>query len=76
MIHVSGMGLITFGKQADEKMPMRILDPSFEAGINSDDTAENYPVPPAPQWAGVQASDVSIPTAFGPPCPGLDRSIL
>jgi hypothetical protein len=46
------MAMMTFGKQADEKMQMRILDPSFGAGINSYDTAENYPVPPDPQWSG------------------------
>ena len=46
------MGMMTFGKQADEKMPMRILDQSFGTGINFYDTAENYPVPPDPQWTG------------------------
>ena len=46
------MGTMTFGAQADEKMSHRILDMSFEAGINFFDTAENYPVPPKPEWAG------------------------
>ena len=46
------MGTMTFGSQADEKMAHRILDKSFEAGINFFDTAENYPVPPKPEWAG------------------------
>ncbi len=46
------MGTMTFGAQADEKMSLRILDHSFEAGINFYDTAENYPVPPDPKWAG------------------------
>jgi aryl-alcohol dehydrogenase-like predicted oxidoreductase len=46
------MGTMTFGAQADEKMSLRILDQAFEAGINFFDTAENYPVPPAPKWAG------------------------
>ncbi len=43
---------MTFGAQADEKMSHRILDRSFEAGINFFDTAENYPVPPKTEWAG------------------------
>lgn len=47
------MGTMTFGGQADEKMSHRILDKSFDAGINFFDTAENYPVPPKEEWAGV-----------------------
>jgi aryl-alcohol dehydrogenase-like predicted oxidoreductase len=47
------MGTMTFGSQADEKMAFRILDRSLEAGINFYDTAENYPVPPKEEWAGV-----------------------
>jgi aryl-alcohol dehydrogenase-like predicted oxidoreductase len=47
------MGTMTFGSQADEAMSMRILDRSFEAGINFYDTAENYPVPPKEEWAGL-----------------------
>jgi len=43
---------MTFGSQADEKMSLRILDHSFDAGINFFDTAENYPVPPDTKWAG------------------------
>ena len=46
------MGTMTFGAQADEAMSHRILDMSFDAGINFFDTAENYPVPPKPEWAG------------------------
>ena len=46
------MGTMTFGSQADEKMAHRILDKSFDAGINFFDTAENYPVPPKEEWAG------------------------
>lgn len=46
------MGTMTFGNQADEAMSHRILDMSYEAGINFYDTAENYPVPPKPEWAG------------------------
>ena len=47
------MGTMTFGSQADEKMSHRILDRSFDAGITFYDTAENYPVPPKEEWAGV-----------------------
>ncbi|WP_374572431.1 aldo/keto reductase [Phenylobacterium sp.] len=46
------MGTMTFGSQADEAMAFRILDRSFDAGITFYDTAENYPVPPRPEWAG------------------------
>lgn len=46
------MGTMTFGSQADEKMSLRILDQAFDAGIDFFDTAENYPVPPDPKWAG------------------------
>lgn len=47
------MGTMTFGSQADEAMSHRILDRSLDAGINFFDTAENYPVPPREDWAGV-----------------------
>ena len=47
------MGTMTFGAQADEAMAHRILDRSLDAGINFFDTAENYPVPPKEEWAGV-----------------------
>jgi aryl-alcohol dehydrogenase-like predicted oxidoreductase len=46
------MGTMTFGSQADEAMAFRVLDKSFEAGINFFDAAENYPVPPDVKWAG------------------------
>lgn len=46
------MGTMTFGNQADEAMAFRVLDRSFDAGINFFDTAENYPVPPDVKWAG------------------------
>ncbi len=46
------MGTMTFGASADEAMSHRILDMSFDAGINFFDAAENYPVPPKPEWAG------------------------
>ena len=47
------MGTMTFGSGADEATSHRILDRSFEAGITFFDTAENYPVPPKEEWAGV-----------------------
>jgi aryl-alcohol dehydrogenase-like predicted oxidoreductase len=46
------MGTMTFGTGADEKMAFEILDRSYEAGIDFFDTAENYPVPPAAEYAG------------------------
>jgi aryl-alcohol dehydrogenase-like predicted oxidoreductase len=46
------MGTMTFGAQTDEAEAFRILDASYEAGINFYDTAENYPVPPDAKWAG------------------------
>ncbi len=47
------MGTMTFGSQTDEAETFRILDRCFEAGINFYDTAENYPVPPKPEYAGL-----------------------
>jgi len=46
------MGTMTFGSFADEKAAFAILDRSFDAGIDFYDTAENYPVPPDPSYAG------------------------
>jgi aryl-alcohol dehydrogenase-like predicted oxidoreductase len=46
------MGTMTFGNQADEAMAFRILDKSFDAGINFFDTAEGYPVPPDAKYVG------------------------
>jgi aryl-alcohol dehydrogenase-like predicted oxidoreductase len=46
------MGTMTFGTFADEKTAIEILDRSFDAGIDFYDTAENYPVPPDPKYAG------------------------
>jgi aryl-alcohol dehydrogenase-like predicted oxidoreductase len=43
---------MTFGSMADEKAAIEILDKSFDAGIDFYDTAENYPVPPDPKYAG------------------------
>ena len=47
------MGTMMFGSFADEKMSLRILDQSFDAGINFFDAAENYPVPPSDEYAGL-----------------------
>jgi aryl-alcohol dehydrogenase-like predicted oxidoreductase len=47
------MGTMTFGSQCDEAMAFRILDRSFDAGVTFYDTAETYPVPPAPHYAGL-----------------------
>ncbi|MGE0387989.1 MAG: aldo/keto reductase [Gammaproteobacteria bacterium] len=46
------MGTMTFGTMADETTSIAILDRSFDAGIDFYDTAENYPVPPDPAYAG------------------------
>lgn len=46
------MGTMTFGSQADEAAALRILDRSYDAGINFYDTAEGYPVPPDVKWVG------------------------
>ena len=46
------MGTMTFGSQADEATALRILDMSYDAGINFYDTAEGYPVPPDIKYVG------------------------
>jgi aryl-alcohol dehydrogenase-like predicted oxidoreductase len=46
------MGTMTFGNQADEKTAFRILDMSYEAGVDFYDTAEMYPVPPDAKYVG------------------------
>ena len=46
------LGTMTFGSQTDEAAALRILDRSFEAGIDFYDTAEGYPVPPDAKWVG------------------------
>jgi aryl-alcohol dehydrogenase-like predicted oxidoreductase len=47
------MGTMTFGSGADEATAHRILDRSLDAGITFFDTAENYPVPPKEEYAGL-----------------------
>lgn len=46
------MGTMTFGSQMDEAEALRVLDRSYDAGINFYDTAEVYPVPPEAKWVG------------------------
>lgn len=46
------MGTMTFGSQTDEEEAFKVLDACYDAGITFYDTAENYPVPPDPKWAG------------------------
>jgi len=50
------MGTMTFGSFADEKTAFQVLDRSYDAGIDFYDTAENYPVPPDPSYAGLTES--------------------
>lgn len=47
-----GLGTMTFGSMADEAESFAIMDRALDAGINFFDTAEMYPVPPSPDWAG------------------------
>ena len=47
-----GMGAMTFGTMADEAQSLAIMDRALEAGIDFFDTAEIYPVPPDPKYAG------------------------
>lgn len=47
-----GMGTMTFGSMADESTSHAIMDCALDHGINFFDTAEMYPVPPNPKWAG------------------------
>jgi aryl-alcohol dehydrogenase-like predicted oxidoreductase len=46
------LGTMTFGSMADEATSLRCLDMAWDAGITFIDTAEVYPVPPDPKWAG------------------------
>jgi aryl-alcohol dehydrogenase-like predicted oxidoreductase len=43
---------MTFGSQADEAASLKILNKSFDSGIDFLDVAEVYPVPPRPESAG------------------------
>ena len=46
------MGTMSFGTWSDKAESFRILDKSFDRGINFFDTAETYPVPPTAELAG------------------------
>ena len=46
------LGTMTFGHQCDEKTSFAILDRAAEQGVTFIDTANVYPVPPAPETAG------------------------
>ena len=47
------MGTMGFGTWSDKSEAFRILDASYERGINFFDTAEVYPVPPTADLAGL-----------------------
>ena len=47
------MGTMGFGTWSDKSEAFRILDASYERGINFFDTAEVYPVPPTAELAGL-----------------------
>src|SRR5438477_10057034 len=46
------LGTMTFGHQCDERTSFAILDKAAEHGVTFLDTADVYPVPPAPETAG------------------------
>ncbi len=46
------LGTMTFGHQCDEATSFAILDRAAEAGVTFIDTADVYPVPPAPETTG------------------------
>jgi aryl-alcohol dehydrogenase-like predicted oxidoreductase len=46
------LGTMTFGSMADEATSLRCLEMAWDAGLTFIDTAEVYPVPPDPKWAG------------------------
>lgn len=47
-----GLGTMTFAGQCDEATSHRILDAATERGVTFIDTADVYPIPPAPETAG------------------------
>lgn len=47
------LGTMTFGTQANKAESFKIMDKSYERGINFFDTAEIYPVPPSGKLAGI-----------------------
>lgn len=46
------LGTMTFGHQCDERTSVAIMDRAAEHGVTFLDTADVYPVPPAPETAG------------------------
>src|SRR5712671_1713594 len=46
------LGTMTFGHQCDEKASFAIMSKAAEKGVTFLDTADVYPVPPAPETAG------------------------
>jgi len=46
------LGTMSFGSWSDEKESFKIMDKSYDRGINFFDTAELYPVPPKAEYAG------------------------
>ena len=46
------MGTMTFGSMCEERESVAIMDRALEAGVDFFDTAEVYPVPPDPKYAG------------------------
>ena len=46
------LGTMTFGHQCDEKTSFAIMNKAAEKGVTFVDTADVYPVPPAPETAG------------------------
>ncbi|MEA2049496.1 MAG: aldo/keto reductase [Campylobacterota bacterium] len=47
------LGTMSFGSWSDEKESFKIMDKSYDRGINFFDTAELYPVPPNSKDAGL-----------------------
>jgi len=47
------LGTMSFGSWSSEKESIKIMDKSFDRGINFFDTAELYPVPPTSKKAGL-----------------------
>jgi 1-deoxyxylulose-5-phosphate synthase len=46
------VGTMTFGYQVDEPTAFAILDTAWQGGVNFIDTADIYPIPPDPKYAG------------------------
>src|SRR6266446_5214247 len=46
------LGTMTFGHQCDEKTSFAIMNKAASKGVTFLDTADVYPVPPAPETAG------------------------